>query len=102
MGKPGSTIKQRVATVSLQRGALVATERIRGGALQAIRARVLRRDKHLCRSCLAVDRVTIAVEVDHIVPLHAGGSECDDNRQSLCVDCHAAKSAAEELVRRKG
>jgi 5-methylcytosine-specific restriction endonuclease McrA len=37
--------------------------------------------------------------VDHVVPLHAGGREDDDNRQLLCRDCHKSKSEREELDR---
>lgn len=36
------------------------------------------------------------LEVDHVVPLVAGGAVYDpDNLQALCRDCHIAKTAAE-------
>jgi len=95
MGKPGSTIGRRVQQADMTRTGSVATDRIRGGKLQRIRLRVLKRDRWLCQSCMAAGRVTIAAEVDHVVPLHLGGSESDDNRQSLCAACHLEKSKGE-------
>jgi 5-methylcytosine-specific restriction endonuclease McrA len=36
------------------------------------------------------------VEVDHIIPLSRGGAVRDeDNIQSLCAECHRAKSMRE-------
>jgi len=32
-------------------------------------------------------------EVDHILPLASGGSHQDPNLQTLCGDCHKAKTA---------
>lgn len=67
--------------------------RIRGRALQAARARILRRDNYLCAHCLLAGRVIEAVQVDHIIPLFRGGPDDDDNKQSLCHACHADKTA---------
>lgn len=52
-----------------------------------------RRRKALCVACEAKGRVTLATEVDHIVPLHKGGPDTDENTQPLCGECHAAKTA---------
>ena len=49
----------------------------------------------LCVHCMAEGRATQAAEVDHVVPLSRGGADQEHNFQSLCVDHHAAKSAAE-------
>jgi len=38
-------------------------------------------------------------ELDHIVPLIDGGSHDDENLQTLCTPCHAAKTAGEARVR---
>jgi 5-methylcytosine-specific restriction protein A len=56
-----------------------------------ILTRILRRDP-LCILCLARGHVTPSQEVDHIVPLHKGGSNRDDNLQGLCIPCHAEKT----------
>ena len=49
----------------------------------------------LCVHCSTKGRLTPAVEVDHITPIHKGGTDDDSNRQGLCHDCHADKTAAE-------
>ena len=65
-----------------------------------IRASVLSANP-LCSKCSERNRITAATEVDHIVPLHKGGTDDLDNLQSLCHDCHAEKTAAEQGKRRK-
>jgi 5-methylcytosine-specific restriction protein A len=37
----------------------------------------------------------LATQVDHIVPLSQGGTDVSENLQSICDDCHDAKSARE-------
>lgn len=58
----------------------------------AIRARVLS-DNPLCVHCKASDRLSLATEVDHIKPLHKGGTDDYDNLQGLCTACHEVKTA---------
>lgn len=53
------------------------------------------RENPLCVECLKLGRTRVAVELDHVVPLHKGGSNDDDNLQGLCRPCHSAKSAQE-------
>jgi 5-methylcytosine-specific restriction protein A len=36
--------------------------------------------------------VTAGVEVDHILPVHKGGTDEDDNLQALCHECHESKT----------
>jgi 5-methylcytosine-specific restriction protein A len=80
---------------------LSATVRITGSRLQKIR-----RDKLLsnpaCEECARNGIVTPARVIDHIAPLWAGGSESANNRQSLCIRCHDAKSAIETKERNGG
>jgi 5-methylcytosine-specific restriction protein A len=92
-----TTLKPRIETLDFKIGSPVATERIRGWKLQKIRERILLRDSYTCRVC---GRVSVDLEVDHVVPLHLGGAESDENRQSLCHECHELKSAEEEKGRR--
>ena len=55
-----------------------------------VRRKVLDRDKHRCRKC---GIFTSRFEVDHVVPLEAGGAEYAlDNLQTLCRPCHFAKT----------
>jgi 5-methylcytosine-specific restriction endonuclease McrA len=66
---------------------------------RAKRERILVRDAFVCRAC---GRVVSGHEanVDHIVPLEDGGSDRDDNLQTLCRSCHGTKTHAEQ--RRRG
>jgi hypothetical protein len=50
----------------------------------------------LCRECLRGDHLTLATEVDHIVPMRQGGARLDRaNLQPLCGNCHRRKTRAE-------
>jgi 5-methylcytosine-specific restriction protein A len=69
-------------------------QRIRGNRLQAIRRRWFHHHP-LCVHCQAAGRVKVATELDHIVPLHQGGTDRASNRQGLCHACHLSKSLAE-------
>lgn len=74
------------------------------------------RDQHLkieplCRACKQAGRVTAGtpeqpLHVDHITPIKQGGAEFShDNLQTLCIDHHNQKTAAERAGkpwRRKG
>lgn len=63
-------------------------------AWQRIRQRILSTNP-LCAHCRADGRVTLATEVDHIVPLREGGTHDDNNLQPLCKSCHSSKTAAQ-------
>jgi len=43
-----------------------------------------------------------AREVDHIIPVAQGGTDNDDNLQSLCKSCHSKKTAREGRWGKKG
>lgn len=75
--------------------------RIVGGRLTAIRARHFR-DRPACVRCLSAGVTRAATELDHIVPLWAGGRDVEGNRQGLCHACHADKSAGEARARSGG
>ena len=78
-----------------------AVERTRGGALMTIRQRFFR-ERPCCVMCEAEGVTRAAVELDHIVPLWAGGKDNAGNRQGLCAEHHAAKSAEEARIRSGG
>lgn len=61
-----------------------------------LRRLVLERDKGLCQICLKKGEYEPAKHVDHIIPLHKKIDNRLKNLQSLCIDCHAAKTAAEK------
>lgn len=71
-----------------------APKRLTGPRLQARNKRIKERDGYTCqnRQCGAV---TMELQVDHVVPLCAGGGEEDGNLQTLCTVCNQAKGLAE-------
>ena len=92
------SLKPKIDRIDLRRSSTYMYDRIVGYALQIIRKRILLRDQYKCQKC---GRVTIHLQIDHIIPLHLGGKEEDDNRQSICYDCHKIKSEQEEKERGK-
>lgn len=67
------------------------------------RARLLRLSP-LCSMCELNGIVSLAKEVDHIIPLHIGGPDVDSNTQNLCIACHKIKTGQDGSSRfkRKG
>jgi len=93
------TLKPRISTLGESKvKTFTDTERIRGTTLQNIRKAHFERHP-LCVRCLEMGVTRIAVELDHIVPLHLGGRESNDpfvNRQGLCAEHHLEKSQQEQ------
>ena len=73
-----------------------ALRKISGHRWQKLRERILLRDASLCQPCKARGHITLAVEVDHITPIHKGGTDAERNLQAICSACHKAKTAAEQ------
>lgn len=48
-----------------------------------------------CRACKKEGLIRLGNVVDHIIPRNNGGSDNDDNLQTLCTSCHAKKSQIE-------
>jgi 5-methylcytosine-specific restriction enzyme A len=71
---------------------------MRGRGLQERNARILARQP-LCMECLKIDVVRPSTQVDHVIPLHMGGPDTEDNLQGLCDPCHLLKSAEEAQAR---
>ena len=71
-----------------------------GSEWYAQRARFLRQHPicQIQRKC----RGAQATEVDHIVPLAAGGSRSDRNLQAACKPCHSSKTARQDTARDSG
>ncbi|WP_374245295.1 HNH endonuclease [Zoogloea sp.] len=69
----------------------------------AKRLQILERDNGLCQECLRQGRVTpcghkpFTAFCDHIRPKAEGGTDDDDNLQTLCSSCHRAKTDREKL-----
>ncbi len=53
----------------------------------------------LCEHCERKGRATPATEVDHVVPIRAGGPRLDQaNLQALCKSCHSRKTVRDQRV----
>jgi len=73
-----------------------STKRGYDAVWRRLRLFILRRDKYLCQHCLRQGVVTVATDVDHIIPLSRGGARLDPaNLQGLCETCHNRKTAAD-------
>ncbi|WP_426817916.1 HNH endonuclease [Winslowiella sp. 2C04] len=68
-----------------------------GSKWDILRARILQRDKHLCQNHMKQGKPVPASTVDHIIPKAHGGTDDDNNLQSLCWACHKAKTAKERI-----
>lgn len=79
-----------------------ATKRIAGNSLYALMKRFERDNPRVCAQCKREGRVSYGAELDHITPLHLGGSNAPENMQWLCMPCHKVKSEAEAEARASG
>jgi len=89
----------RIPVLKMRAGTV---ERKRGSAGVKDRERIRTRDNGLCQACRREHKVSIGVDVDHIVPLWEGGSDHDDNKELLCAEHHQQKSTAEAARRSAG
>ena len=91
-----ATLEPTIATLDAS-GAVAGfgiEKRIRGTTLQNIR-RAHFQKQPLCVICLGGGRTSLATELDHVLPLHQGGTDTVGNRQGLCAQCHLEKSKTE-------
>lgn len=68
-----------------------AHQRGYGATWRKLRLLILR-EEPLCRHCGAA-----ATDVDHVIPLAAGGTHARENLSPLCHSCHSRKTAADRL-----
>ena len=66
---------------------------LNGARWKRLRRRILERDNWTCQVC---GKSAGRFEIDHVVPLAAGGSAWEEsNLQCLCRRCHFEKTAGE-------
>jgi 5-methylcytosine-specific restriction protein A len=101
-----ATLKSRLQTSTARLPTLTerpnVVERKRGYAGVLDRRRIRERDCGLCQECKRHGRTTAGYPVDHIIALADGGTDDDDNKETLCQSCHDAKSAREARQRARG
>lgn len=72
------------------------TERGYGGQWPKLRLSILERDRHLCVNHLNnLGKFVPANIVDHIVNKAQGGTDDPSNLESICDECHQAKTQRE-------
>lgn len=110
--KDAESIITRTKTVSFSRGVLCSLElqlnkaigqntfarQQRNEMTPELREAVLRRDNYTCCKCgnSRYEEPSLLLEVDHIVPIKAGGRTTLDNLQTLCWRCNRSKSSKVE------
>jgi hypothetical protein len=67
-------------------------------AWRALRLTILVRDAYTCAACGRIVHGA-AAHVDHIRPLEQGGTDAQENLQTLCESCHGRKTRAEQRWR---
>lgn len=83
-------------------------ERGYGTRWDVIRERILLRDAGMCQECLRNGVANycagkrFGAYVDHITPRAQGGTDDDENLQTLCRACHTVKTDREKNVGRGG
>lgn len=82
----------RAAQAAYDAGRPTATGRGYDADWRRLRVTILVRDPF----CRAPDCHALSTDVDHIVPLTAGGTNEASNLQGLCHACHAAKTLRED------
>lgn len=98
--KPGK-LPDRLAILSTNRLPVLdtkagATPRIRGSAWMRMRRETMETGGYECVDC---GRISTRHEVDHDIPLEQGGSNDTSNLKLRCVECHQAKTKAENSAR---
>lgn len=76
----------------------------RGGRpWRRLRALVLKRDGYLCQCSACQDGgiPALADEVDHVIPVSQGGTDCEKNLQAINRDHHRVKTAVEAAAGRR-
>lgn len=85
-----------------QRQVKTGVERITGHKWMQIRKLFALSNPQICAECDRQGNVGNGNELDHIVPLWAGGSNDFSNLQWLCYEHHRQKSSKETKMRESG
>ena len=77
-------------------------ERVTGNSLYALMKRFERDNPRVCAECVRQGTASFGAELDHITPLHLGGTNYHGNLQWLCKTHHAEKTEREAKARAGG
>lgn len=89
-------LKPRIEQIDTRRVKPMVSEntRISGATRVSAKQRIYKRDGGRCGMCRRVVDLCES-ELDHRVPLQFGGDNSDTNLWTLCIPCHADKTAQE-------
>jgi 5-methylcytosine-specific restriction protein A len=62
-----------------------------------LRKKILTRDNWQCQKCGRICQDRWEAQVDHIVAKRDGGSDSEENLETLCLTCHGRKSREEAI-----
>ena len=74
------------------------TDRGYGHAWRKTRKQIIRRDNGLCQEHFRLGKFVAGNTVDHIINKGSGGTDEHDNLETLCDDCHKAKTQRESRL----
>lgn len=77
-------------------------QRVVGNSLYALMKRFERDNPRVCAECVRQGTASFGAELDHIHPLHLGGTNSLSNMQWLCKTHHAEKTEREAKARAGG
>ena len=98
-----ATVKAGPAILQTARARPVqATKRPRGDTLYALMRSFETHNPRICAECKRQGLVSYGDELDHIVPLHLGGSNGHANLQWMCIHHHREKTFQEQKARQNG
>ncbi|MEU4095266.1 HNH endonuclease signature motif containing protein [Streptomyces sp. NPDC026673] len=58
-----------------------------------LRYKILDRDKRTCQDCGRTPKEGVSLQIHHILPVHKGGQNDDENLITLCIQCHGGRHA---------
>jgi 5-methylcytosine-specific restriction protein A len=93
------TLKPRIPRIDARLPKPAEVQRKRGSTGVKERNAVRARDNWLCQACFRQGVIRLGADVDHIHPLHLGGSDDPSNKELLCREHHDEKSAREAAGR---
>ncbi|KGT86261.1 HNH nuclease [Erwinia typographi] len=95
-----TTLKPRLKAIDTRRLKTLNSEELRvtGSARVGLKRRIYTRDDGCCCMCKRFVELRDS-ELDHRIALQFGGGNDESNLWTLCVECHAGKTARETSTR---
>lgn len=91
--------KKKVEYQELKKSLEVQSKPRRAPIGAKLRAMVFERDGHKCTGCgrgpkdTHADGTPVVLECDHVIPVAAGGTNCESNLRTRCNKCNVGRGA---------